>query len=547
MSCAYPVFQRPERHLVVVAWLVALIVLDPRGAFPLNDDWSYAIAVQRLVEGGGFHPTGWTSMPLLTNVLWGALFSVGGLSFEALRLSTVVAGAASGYAVSALVAELGGGRRLAALVQATFLCCPLTVALSVTFMTDLPYAALELWAVVLLLRYLRDGAERAFWGGAVLALAATLSRQTGLAVPLAFGLVLLAQRGITLQTAWRAVAPLALSVGGLIGVQRWLSATERMPAMYAGKVEATAERLLSVSGASQVAGNVHGVLLTVGVLLAPVLIMVGAALWRRDKARGRWVGASAAVAALSAARMLTGGPWLLPLLGNTLVDTGIGPLTLVDAWVLNTGAISPLPAAWWLAATAIGTAGAVVVMVALAPLALRRPRAWSADEAGAAFLALAAAATLAPLLPGDFFDRYLIVVLPLAAGALVSLVRPAWPSRGVAGGALLAVLVLGAFGIAGTHDYLAWNRARWALLGDVARKDPEAWSRIDGGVEFNGLYRYDPSKTRRPGESWWSRGGTDVIAFGPIPGYRVVQDRAYRSWLPPANRRVYWLRHTAPR
>ena len=542
-----PPLQRPERHLVVAAWLAALVVLDPRGAFPLNDDWSYAIAVQRLIEGGGFHPTGWTSMPLLTNVLWGALFSGRALSFEALRLSTVVAGAAGGYAASALVTGLGGGRRLAALVQAVFLFCPLTVALSVTFMTDLPYAALELWAVVLLLKYLRDGSERAFWGGAGLALAATLSRQTGLAVPLAFGLVLMAQRGVTFQNAWRAAAPLALSVSGLVGVQRWLSATGRMPEMYAGKVEATAARLLSVSGASQVAGNVHGVLLTAGVLLAPLLIVTGVTLWRRDKARGWWGGAGAAVAALSAARVLGGGPWRLPLLGNTLVDTGIGPLTLVDAFVLDVGVISPLPAAWWAAATAVGTAGAVVLLAALAPLALRRPRTWSGGEAAAAFLVLAAAATLTPLLPGDFFDRYLIATLPLVAGALVALVRPAWPAGGPASGALLVLLALGAFGVTGTHDYLAWNRTRWAVLDQAAREAPEAWARMDGGVEFNGLHRYDPSETRRPGESWWARGGADVVTFGPLPGYTVVQERSYRSWLPPGVRRVYWLRQTEPR
>jgi hypothetical protein len=60
------------------------------GNFPLNDDWSYGQAVQNLVSSHQYRLTNWTSMPLLTQVLWGTLFSLpAGFSFTALRFSTL--------------------------------------------------------------------------------------------------------------------------------------------------------------------------------------------------------------------------------------------------------------------------------------------------------------------------------------------------------------------------------------------------------------------------------------------------------------------------
>ncbi|HLA86644.1 MAG TPA: hypothetical protein VJL10_01350, partial [Anaerolineales bacterium] len=55
-------------------WLLLVLFVNPVGKFPLNDDWSYARAVQSLVEHGHLELTGFTSMPLIAQALWGALF-----------------------------------------------------------------------------------------------------------------------------------------------------------------------------------------------------------------------------------------------------------------------------------------------------------------------------------------------------------------------------------------------------------------------------------------------------------------------------------------
>lgn len=75
--------------LLGAAWVLLCIAVDPRGDFPLNDDWSCGRAVRNLIEHGTYRLTGFTSMPLLTRVPWGALFGLPfGFSFTGLRVST---------------------------------------------------------------------------------------------------------------------------------------------------------------------------------------------------------------------------------------------------------------------------------------------------------------------------------------------------------------------------------------------------------------------------------------------------------------------------
>ena len=97
-------------------WLAIAALVDPRGDFPLGDDWSYARPVQSLVEQGRLRFTEWTSMTLLAQVYWGALFCLpAGFSFTALRISTLVLGYLGIWATWALLREFRWSRRAALL------------------------------------------------------------------------------------------------------------------------------------------------------------------------------------------------------------------------------------------------------------------------------------------------------------------------------------------------------------------------------------------------------------------------------------------------
>ncbi|HEX8298831.1 MAG TPA: glycosyltransferase family 39 protein [Rubricoccaceae bacterium] len=538
--------RRPDAHVLSLAWLAALALAGIGGDFPINDDWSYARTVQRLVETGVYAPGGWTSMPLLTNVWWGALFCLpAGFSHEALRLSTVVAGVAMGYGSYVLARDMGWTRGPAAVAMAVVLFNPLTVVSSATFMTDVPSAAAVVWAAVFFARALRYPTVSAVLWATGFSIVATLSRQTGLALPLAFGLVFVVRHGVRLGTVGQAAGPLAASVAALVGYGHWLEVTGRVPALYALKTEMLAERLADpVELASVVAMNGYGIVLTLGLVLAPLAVLATA-----DTVRRRGWAVAVAVCALGAgvAAVAVRG---LPVLGNVLVPQGAGPLTLFDREVLHLRNIATLPRAFWTAATVIGGAAAVGLLAAAGAGIVRAVRRTQPELASVlavgAFLLLAGAATLAPLLPGDFFDRYLVPVIPLwGAGALSLLGRRAVPRRALA---LAAVLLVGmaAVSVVVLHDYFAWNRARWALLAHVETEAPDVWRRIDGGFEFNGWTRYDPQAARQRGRSWWAPSARDVIAFGSVRGYREVAGVPYTRWWPHGRGRIVWLQRVTP-
>src|SRR5262245_48191273 len=76
--------------LLSCMWVLGILVVNPLGDFPLNDDWVYGLTVKHSIEQREFQPGLWASAPLLTNVLWGALFTIPhGFSFTALRFSTL--------------------------------------------------------------------------------------------------------------------------------------------------------------------------------------------------------------------------------------------------------------------------------------------------------------------------------------------------------------------------------------------------------------------------------------------------------------------------
>jgi hypothetical protein len=166
------------------------------------------------------------------------------------------------------------------------------------------------------------------------------------------------------------------------------------------------------------------------------------------------------------------------------------------------------------------------------------------DGVMATFFLLCASAYLLPFLLSGFFDRYLLLVMPFLASFLaVSLQGPGYQlTRAQYIATILLIASSGVFALAGTRDYLEWNRTRWraseALLAqkDVKPKD------VDGGFEFNGWYLYDTfGKT-----NWWVVNDTYVIAFGEIRGCEPVNRYSYLHWMPPHEGTIFVLKRKTP-
>jgi hypothetical protein len=537
---------RKDLFILFALWSISLIVVNPIGNFPLNDDWSFALTVNYLLQHGEYRPTGWASMPLITNALWGSLFCLpAGFSFNALRGSTLVAALIGIGGMYWLIRELRLPRWLAIVAALTLGFNPLYYLLANTFMTDVLYTALQILAAAFFARHLRSAAHADLIIGTALALAATLSRQLALAVPLAFAVSLVLTHGFNRATLLRAVIPAAVCITALAAFEHWLAAAGRLSPMYYQNTNFLLQMLATPKVLIlALIANSYGVALYLGLFLFPVLLIITANSWRIDKGRTKTLLSIATATVFAATGILYGGRVLMPLMGNVMQAPGIGPFTLRDAYILHTSNLPELPASFWLAVTAIGMAGSILLLAAVLR-ALGKLRGFrfgkmAEHEAAGFFLLLSAAAYLLPLLASIPCDRYLIPALPLFMAGFFALLYPRLQpnspqlnQKPLRYSVLAVIVVFFGFAILSAKDYLAWNRLRWEATRDLARNHGATVAEIDGGLEFNGLYAYDPDYQKTPDKSWWwVQDDAYLISFKPLLGYTVLKEYTYTHWLP---------------
>jgi hypothetical protein len=549
---------------LTVFWLLSLVVVHPAGNFPLDDDWSYGLTVKHLIETGSYQATGWESMTLIVNVLWGSVFCfVSGFSFTVLRCSTFVAAWLGMLAVYWLMRECRQSRGVTLLATLVFVFNPVYYVLSNTFMTDVLFITLSVLAAIFFLKDLKGQSNANLVLATALSLAAVMSRQVGLAVPLAFAMVSTLQHGGKARATGRAVLPLIVSVTALAGFEDWLARTGRLPALYNYKNEMLFQ---AISHPARFAGvfahSSYLCLMYVGLYLSPILVF-SLPLLRSKNKRG-WLVCGLLVAGLVGLTVingLCGKGYTMPLATNILNKSGLGPLTLRDAFKVNTTPI--LPENFWIAVTVVSVAGAVMLVSRIIKLGVGVspklfPFQLDPDEAGNLFLVLTGLVYLLPFFLNGFFDRYLFPAVPfLMAGLFIHLpesspgthphphVSPAGSVPANLTGALLLAGFI-AFSVCGTRDYLAWNRARWMALNDLTQQDLVSPSTIDGGFEFNGYYLYRPDfKIDYKKSFWWVDDDAYLINFHPTTNYSVYRTYPYTHWMPPYTGTIYVLKRIA--
>src|SRR5438270_3664662 len=161
-------------------WLLMIAVVDPRGAFPLNDDWSYQAMLGNLVSRHVLLPTDATSVPVVGQILWATPFVwLTGSVLAGARLSTLVLGLVGSLAVFACLRQTGVSTGRSMLGGLAIMTNPLWVSLSCTFLTDVPCAAAGMCAAALLIAARRSGRTSIYAAAVACLVWATLIRHVG--------------------------------------------------------------------------------------------------------------------------------------------------------------------------------------------------------------------------------------------------------------------------------------------------------------------------------------------------------------------------------
>src|SRR5581483_3330268 len=126
-----------------------------------------------------------------------------------------------------------------------------------------------------------------------------------------------------------------------------------------------------------------------------------------------------------------------------------------------------------------------------------------------------------------YFDRYSIDTMWPLAIAIPMVVKDA--KLRVAG---ISLIIVAIFSIAGTAEYLAWNRARWHAYRWLESRGVTL-DQMDGGYEINAMLAL------RTGQKFLGKPGFAVhddryiIAFNDVPGYKTLATFPYRRLLGP--------------
>jgi len=122
-------------------FLIAELIINPIGNFPLNDDWWYADSYKKLFEDHTVAKIPWGATSLVGQLLLTKPFAViFGSSYSALRCFTLVLSLfCIRFIFKILTQHLNVGTVTAFFLSLVFLCSPLFIALSNSYMSDIPF------------------------------------------------------------------------------------------------------------------------------------------------------------------------------------------------------------------------------------------------------------------------------------------------------------------------------------------------------------------------------------------------------------------------
>lgn len=539
--------------VVIAAYCGATLIVPTMAPVPISDDWIYARSVQILVQDHVLHVLDVSVATVVFQVLWGSLFaSIFGMTFGALRLSTLALVLISAFAVYHLEIQLGIDRGRSALGVAVYLFNPLSLVLSFTFMTDPSFTALFVIASYCYVRGVQRGVDgnQMMITGSVFASLAFLVRQQGALIPIAIACYLLFSG--RLRPNFRAIGDL-LRVGGIPGATLvayyvWLQFVNGVPHWQRGYSQYVVDAGWRATTLLIVELVFIGVIY-LGLFILPLALASLPAIpqaLRSTSWIGRWfVAFWVLVVAVDLGLALPAGMGM-PYIPHFLTVSGIGPNDLLMNrthffnWHFLVGVtilcgIGSLVLASLLGATSRSVPGpGRTAAGALISLSI-----WQAAgiiPPSFAFRGGHVDGHIAPSL-----DRYFLPLLPMAICLLL------WAAQHVRlNGQIgwMIVSVFAVFSIMGTRDALVLQQATWHL-DQQANQMGILNTQLDGGAAWDGYQLYGfsqvhQSEIQTPPDAkraWWlyiwapATDSSYVVAAQPIPSFKVIRRAQYSSWL----------------
>jgi len=537
-TTALPLFLKNHYLLLSLLWLLMATIANPLGEFPLNDDWSFCRDVQLSVMHGRLELIDWAAMTLVSQIALGAFCcKMFGFSFTLLRILTSIVGLAGALTTYRILKEHTANSRLALFIACLIIANPLFFSLSNTFMTDVYFFTFSALSVFFFQRSLGSGKKIHLMMAMVFVIVATLTRQIGIVIPVAYAVVSFYKSRFGIL---RALLPLIFTGAALYCFNYWMSCTFKNSTYFAPD---TVMSTIRTNIFPHIFYRIGTVGMTLGLFLFPLLLLLLPHYIKSFKKRKNKL--SIFFTVLMLIPLLRA--WTNIPLGNMFNNLGVGPRLLKDAFILHINNGVALNAAALNVVRAICLAGGILLFYYIFSSLFNSGDAGNEEHPRQAqrfkffsfIIALLLFGTF--VIPDFFFDRYIIqLYLPVIVIILPPALKIDFKSK-LAYVVISIAFIYALLTTALTHDYLSWNRARWQglhyLMSDL-KKSPQV---IDGGFEFNGWYQ-TASMQYGQTKSWWFVDKDDyILTFGPLPGYKVLKTFPYKQYVPFEEKNIYIL------
>jgi 4-amino-4-deoxy-L-arabinose transferase-like glycosyltransferase len=510
--------------LLMLLWLLAILIVDPYGEFPINDDWAYTKNVYELSVNRTFYVDDWPSMTLVSQVLYGALFTkVFGFSFSVLRISILLLSVASSLVIYLLLKKRCGNDLIAFILTVGFCFSQIYFALSFTFMTDIFFLSFFIFSVYSLINYLEHLRNRDYIFFILFCLIAVLNRQQGLLLPLLVVLPLLWKRKWTIKNCTIAFLPFVICLSGHFAYRYLLNIYNIIPGSMQDKEKfILVVKNLRLSVLHFQAGDMLMVAGWILVSCSAILLFC----------KPFSIAASPAIFFPVAIIIIciTYPAWENFPNGNIFNANGIGPKILKDYWInIARKYNSPEWFKWLLKIISLGSVSIIVLNTLKVKNNFFDDKKVNHGFVLSLFFILLVY-TLFSVINVYYFDRY---VLPI--GFVLLFINVPNVEKVKASFKFPLFVLAFIFYVAVVFeekDYMNWQRTRWKALTSLQEQGVSPHF-IDGGFEFNAWFKPGNVNPASDERSWWWVDKDDyMIANGNHPGYISKSFFTYQHYLP---------------
>lgn len=527
---------------LTIIWLLCILVVNPVGDFPLNDDWSYALNVKSMTLENKLIFHDWGAMTLFVHMIWGTIFcKIFGFSFTVLRASTLILGWGALMACFHFFKEGGMTEKHAFGGTLLLLFNTFFFVNAFTYMTEVPFLCFFLWAAYFSLKSINGKGSHNIIFASLFSIIAILIRQHAILVPLAFFFTYILKNKTSLTTVFQSVTPIFLTYGSMHLFVNWRESNFGLSENF-GESKQLIDNITNGELKQTLENDVHIFFELWGLFLLPILLIVLIYFWKKTQ--------RSVILIATFLTLIMSYPYSKiyhrGLLGNTFENLGIGPMFLPSYDNLSPPKVSQMDWENFLLITFI--LGVVLLLFILIQifniLIFIKNKKSVFVNWNTVFAFFAAFGYFIFLIINHHqIDRYTLVGIPF----LILFITPSNLDLPIPKPIqLLSILsfgIISIYSVIATHDYLSWNRARWEGINyalDELKIQPD---HMDAGIEYKGYY--DIKKWMPAGweglETWNENPEKYKIAFSPICKYKTVKTYPYIRYMPPRTDSIYLL------